>query len=309
MLIAVFILILVGFSWTYNGIVMGGVSRHNVSIPLMQLVAYLFGLIVGLGLLFSGLYPPLSASREATIQACILYSLVGMLSFPLIVAMAKGMERGPNSLVWAILQSGMVIPFIYGICFHGVKAGAIRLVGMALLLIAVPLMSVNRKKEEKKTNGKSWVFFAIVAFLLCGIQQTLLNEPSYSDEIRKGIPIIQRCLLIYIGNLVVASVMLFCPSHAAVRKNLRTYLKNRYLWIYAIVSQAFAMVSGLLLSFNAMDRMAKLGMGAISYPIMVISCILGFTLYSIIWLRERLTWEAITGMCLCTMGIVFLCIE
>ncbi len=309
MLIAVFILILVGFSWTYNGVVMGGVSRHNVSIPLMQLIAYLFGLIVGLGLLFSGLYPPLSASREATIQACILYSLVGMLSFPLIVAMAKGMERGPNSLVWAILQSGMVIPFIYGICFHDVKAGAIRLIGMVLLLIAVPLMSVNRKKEEKKTSGKSWVFFAIVAFFICGIQQTLNNEPSYSDEIRAGVPVIHRCLLIYISNLVVAIVMLLCPNQAAVRKDIRTHLRNRYLWIYAIGLQTLTMLSGLFLSFNAMDRMAKLDMGAVSYPVMVISCILGFTLYSITWLRERLTWEAITGICLCIMGIVFLCIE
>ena len=309
MFIALTLLILVGLSWIYEGIVMGNVSRHNVSIPLFQLLAYLFGLFVGLALLFSGLYPPLSASRGAAIQAFLFYFVVGLMSYPLRLSMAKGMECGPNSLVWAILQSGMVIPFIYGICFHDVKAGTLRLVGMVLLLLALPLMSVNIKEKEKKVSSKSWVFFAIVAFLLCGIQQTLLNEPSYSDEIRKGIPIIQRCLLIYIGNLVVASVMLFCPSHAAVRKNLRTYLKNRYLWIYAIVSQAFAMVSGLLLSFNAMDRMAKLGMGAISYPIMVISSILGFTLYSIIWLRERLTWEAITGMCLCTMGIVFLCIE
>ena len=309
MLIALTLLILVGFSWTYNGVVMGGVSRHNVSIPLMQLVAYSFGLVVGLGLLFSGLFPPLSASRGATIQACILYSLVGMLSFPLIVAMAKGMERGPNSLVWAILQSGMVIPFIYGICFHGVKAGTVRLFGMEHLLLALPLMSINRKKEEKKARGKSWVFFALVAFLLCGIQQTLNNEPSYSDEICSGVPAIHRCLFIYVSNLVVAIVMLFCPNQAAVRKDIRTHLRNRYLWIYAIGLQTLTMVTGLFLSFNAMDRMAKLGMGAVSYPVMVISCILGFTLYSIIWLRERLTWEAIMGICLCIMGIVFLCIE
>ncbi|MBP5640703.1 MAG: hypothetical protein J6X55_14580 [Victivallales bacterium] len=309
MLIALTLLILVGFSWTYNGIVMGGVSKYNVSIPLLQLISYLYALIIGLILLFSGLYPPLSASKDAALQACILYSLVGMLSFPLIVAMAKGMACGPNSLVWAILQSGMVIPFIYGICFHGVKAGAFRLFGMALLLLAVPLMSVNRKSEEKKINGKSWVFFALVAFLICGIQQTFNNEPSYNDEIRLGVPVIHRCLLIYISNLVVATVMLFCPNHATVRKNLLIHLKNRHLWIYAIVLQSITMASGLFLSFNAMDRMAKLDKGAISYPIMVISCIMGFTLYSVIWLRERLTWQAITGLCCCIMGIVFLCIE
>ena len=288
---------------------MGNVSRHNVPIPLLQLLAYLFGLVVGLVLLFSGLYPPLSVSRDAAIQAFLFYFVVGLMSYPLRLSMAKGMECGPNSLVWAILQSGMVIPFIYGICFHDVKAGSLRLVGMVLLLLALPLMSVNIKEREKKVNGKSWVFFAIVAFLLCGIQQTLLNEPSYSEEIRTGIPVIHRCLIIYIGNLVIASVMLFSPNQAAIRKNLHTYLKNRYLWVYSFVLQTFTMASGLLLSFNAMDRMAKLGMGAISYPIMVISCILGFTLYSLIWLRERLTWEAIAGICLCVTGIVFLCIE
>ena len=309
MLIALSILILVGFSWTCTGIVMGGISRHNVPYSLMQLVAYSFSTIIGIVLLLSGLYPPLNISRASTIQACWTYPVVGALNFLLLVIMAKGMERGPNSLVWAILQSGMVVPFIYGVCFHSVKASGLRLTGMVLLLVAVPLMALNRKDEPKKTSGKSWVFLALTAFLVCGIQQTINNEPSYNEEIRVGFSAVHRCLLMYVANIVIAGFMLCLPRQAAVRKNIGTYLKNRYLWIYSLGLQFISMISGFFLLYNGMDRMAKLGMGAISYPIMVISCIMGFTLYSLLWLRERLTWQALLGLTCCVSGIVLLCMQ
>jgi drug/metabolite transporter (DMT)-like permease len=311
MLIALTFLIIVGFSWTCTGIVMGGTSRHNVPYSLMQLIAYCFSTAVTVSLLFSGLYPPLSISRASFLQACWIYPVVGALNFLLLVIMAKGMERGPNSLVWAILQSGMVIPFIYGICFHGVKAGVLRLAGMVLLLVAVPLMALSRKgkDEPKKSNGRSWVVLALMAFAVCGIQQTLNSEPSYNEEIRTGFSAVHRCLLMYIANVVVAAFMLFLPSQASVRRNLRAHLKNRYLWIYAIGLQSLGLISGFFLLFNGMDRMAKLGMGAISYPIMVVSCIMGFTLFSLIWLRERLTWQAVAGLVSCMAGMVLICLQ
>ena len=132
-----------------------------------------------------------------------------------------------------------------------------------------------------------------------------ITEPSYYAETRTGIPIIHRCLALCIGNLVAALPSLLL-SHKGNRQPLRTALNCKWLWLYAVILQASILFEKLLLSFRAMDMMAKLGNGAISYPVMVISCIASFTLYSILFLREKVTWRSATGLFLCTLGIVLL---
>ena len=81
---------------------------------------------------------------------------------------------------------------------------------------------------------------------------------------------------------------------------------DKWLWLFALVLQASILLEKLFLSFRGLDMMAKLGNGAISYPVMVISCIGVFTLYSIVVLHEKVTWRSATGLALCTMGIVLL---
>jgi uncharacterized membrane protein len=81
---------------------------------------------------------------------------------------------------------------------------------------------------------------------------------------------------------------------------------GNWLWLFAIILQASLLFEKLFLSFRAMDMMAKLGNGALSYPVMVISCIAFFTLYSIIVLHEKVTWHSAIGLMLCTIGIVMI---
>ena len=281
---------------------MGGVARKSISVELMQGLSYLLGTLVCLALL--PLYPPLEVKGSFAWFALGMYFLVGLLNCFLNTTMAAAMKRGPNSLVWAILQSGMVIPFVFGICFHHVPAGPLRLLGMCAILAALALISLD-KPGKGNTTGSSWLLLSFVAFLLAGVQQTISTEPSYYAETRSGIPIIHRCLALCIGNLV-ATLPSLLLSLKGEGQPLRTALTCKWLWLYAVILQASILFEKLLLSFRAMDMMAKLGNGAISYPVMVISCIASFTLYSILFLREKVTWRSATGLFLCTLGIVLL---
>ena len=192
MLTALIMLIFVGVIWTTTGIVMGGTARHDVHVESMQFISYLLGVVVCLALL--PLYPAPAVSGKLAWYAFGMYFLVGVLNYFLNIAMAAAMKRGPNSLVWAILQSGMIVPFIIGICFHGEQAGFIRLSGMAAMLTALALISLDKDKgshaEGGSAKGKSWLFIAFVAFLIVGAQQTVNTEPSYHPAIRTGIPTI-----------------------------------------------------------------------------------------------------------------------
>ena len=298
---ALILLVLVGIIWTTTGVVMGGVARRGISVELMQALSYLLGTLVCLALL--PLYPPVEAKGSFAWFALGMYFLVGLLNCFLNATMAAAMKRGPNSLVWAILQSGMVIPFVFGICFHHVPAGPLRLLGMCAILMALALISLDKPAQGNAT-ASSWLLLSFVAFLIAGVQQAISTEPSYYAETRSGIPIIHRCLALCVGNLVAA-----LPSVLSLKgKNqpLRTDLNCKWLWLYAIILQASILFEKLFLSFRAMDMMAKLGNGAISYPVMVISCIAGFTLYSILFLHEKVTWRSAAGLFLCTLGIVLL---
>ena len=281
---------------------MGGVARKGISVELMQGLSYLLGTLVCLALL--PLYPPPEVKGSFVWFALGMYFLVGLLNCFLNTTMAAAMKRGPNSLVWAILQSGMVIPFVFGICFHHVPAGPLRLLGMCAILAALALISMD-KPDKSNATGSSWLLLSFVAFLLAGVQQTISTEPSYYAETRSGIPIIHRCLALCIGNLVAALPSLLL-SLKGEGQPLRTALNCKWLWLYAVILQASILFEKLLLSFRAMDMIARLGNGAISYPVMVISCIAAFTLYSILFLREKVTWRSATGLFLCTLGIVLL---
>ena len=303
MLTALIILIIVGLIWTTTGVVMGGTARHDVHVESMQFMSYLLGSVVCFTLL--PLYPALGVSGKFAWFAVGMYFLVGVLNYFVNVTMTAAMRRGPNSLVWAILQAGMIMPFTVGICFHDVQSGTVRLMGMAAMIAALALLSMN-KNDSGNTTGKSWLFMAFVTFLLVGVQQTVATEPSYYPETRTGIPSIYRCLALCGGNLVATMPYMFNIARKGGVKGICDEFSGKWLWIFAIALQASILIEKLFLSFKAMDMMANLGRGGVSYPVMVVSCIAGFTLYSIIFLREKITWRSAFGVILCALGIVML---
>ena len=181
---------------------------------------------------------------------------------------------------------------------------------MAAMIAALALISLDKDNGcHSKGDGskdKSWLFIAFAAFLIVGVQQTVNTEPSYYPEIRTGIPIIYRCLALFGGNWVAACpYMLKTTFHGGV-KALRDEFSGKWIWIFAIALQASLLMEKLFLSFKAMDMMARLGRGGVSYPVMVVSCIACFTLYSIIVLHEKVTWRSAIGLMLCTIGIVMI---
>ena len=298
MLTALFLLILVGVIWTVTGVVMGGVARKGLSPELTQAVSFLLGLLACLALL--PLYPAPEGSGKAAAFALGLYFFAGVLNCFLNSLMAAAMKRGPNSLVWAILQAGMIVPFLVGVLCHDVHAGVLRMLGMAAVLAALALMSAGKDDAAKGKTG--WLALSFLALLVVGIQQTVVTEPSYYPEIRSGIPMIHRCIALCAGNF--AATLPFLVQYARENgiRGLGKAAGNRQLWRFAVLLQSSILFEILFLSFRAMDEMAKLVRGAISYPVMVISCIAAFTIYSIVFRHEKTTLRAAAGLALPVRG-------
>lgn len=303
------LLVIVGGIWTLTGIVMGGASRHEIETPLLQLISSAIQCVVCGILISAGVFPGLSISWTPALMALGMYFAVGVLNYVLMETMARAMERGPNGMVWAILQSGMILPFAAGILFHGVSAPATRLIGMAILLAALVLMSSAKNENEKNRYGKSWLILSFAAFLICGLQQTISNEPSYHESIRNGVPAVYRTLALGIGNFLPALPVCLLRKNGPGKKSLAAAFRRKLLWKYAVALQAFSLAAALFLTYNGMDRLAAAGIGAVSYPLMVVTCIVVFSFYSRIALREKLTLRSTAGILCCLTGIACICFE
>ncbi len=305
MFVGVLILVAVGLIWTLTGVVMGGAKKHGIDSSLMQLMSSVLSLVVSSLLILLKIYPPMDVCLKTGLYAFAVYCLVGASGYLLNETMARAMERGPNGLVWGILQSGTVIPFIIGVIFHGVPAPLLRICGMAMILVALMLMSIDRHAQETKAAGKSWLFLSFMAFLICGFQQTVNNEPSYSEEIRHGVHAVYRCFFLACGSLLSAIYgQLRRGGLNSLRENAKRNFRLPCFWLFSFGEKAIGIFGTLYLTFNGIDRMARLGYGAISYPVMVVSCIAGFSLYSILVLREKCTWKSATGLLCCVLGII-----
>ena len=127
MLIGVFILIAVGLIWTLTGVVMGGAKKHGIDSSLMQLMSSTLTFVVCGLLILLKVFPQMDVAPKTELYAFVMFFFVGATGYLLNETMARAMERGPNGLVWGILQSGTVIPFIIGVIFHGVPTPWLRI--------------------------------------------------------------------------------------------------------------------------------------------------------------------------------------
>ena len=90
--------------------------------------------------------------------------------------------------------------------------------------------------------------------------------------------------------------------------SLRSNFTSRWLWIFTLSLQFFGLFFAIALQYPSMDTLAKHGAGSLSYPLLVGSCVVGFSLYSKLFLKEKMTplqWGALAS---CLAGIILICL-
>lgn len=169
-------MILVGFSWTIFGYVMGRAPRYNIGIPyLMILCAAPAAAISTAAGLYRGFPETTPFGYFITFGVLILGGIINYFQLDL---MSRAMQKGPNGIIWSIIQSGFIFPFFMGIIFSGVKLTAIRLAGLAAMLAAPGAV----RRGEKTDSGGNWKLPAFGAFVMTGLPQMLNSLPSYFPE-------------------------------------------------------------------------------------------------------------------------------
>ncbi len=295
-------MIIVGSSWCLVGLVMGDAPKRGIEPSLVQLFGNFVSAAFSMALmLVTCTFPECSWGTALTF--CLIYMTAGGLNFLMLQLMSKAMQRGPNGIIWAVIQSALVFPFLGGILFFGVELTLPRAGGIVFLLAALVLFGMGK---SNRSNGGNWRTLAFICLGIAAVQQNLMTLPSYYEEAR-GIPSITRAFSTSCGGFIgaiVYNMKLMTPER---KQLLLKNMTNATLWKYIGALQFFGLIFAYTLLYPGMNAMADAGMGGMCYPMMVGSCIVSFTLSSVWILKEKVRPLQIGALAICILGLIFIC--
>ena len=200
----------------------------------------------------------------------------------------------------------MVFPFIVGMIFFNTDKGLMKIIGVILLVVA--LIGFGMAKNNDRKGGNAWRWMSLCALAICAIQQNLATLPSYYPACRQVGSAF--CTLASAGGTMTASLIFtFLTLNEEKKRRLKENFTNMNLWKYVVVLQGFSLITSYFLFYPGMFVMGKYGLGMLSYPMMVGSCIVSFTLTSILLLKEKIKPIQIAALLLCISGLVCLVLD
>ncbi len=297
MLTGLLLLVLTGLSWVAVGAVVGKTAKFGIPLEVVQLFSALVMAAASVFVLL--VHPDQACSWTIRFLVMLSLALSGALNYVMLLLMGKAMKTGPNGIVWATIQSGLGLPFLFGIVVFREALTLPRLSGLVLIIGSLLLFGTGQKKSQTANDTKgSWRKPAWLAFFCAGSNQILSNLPSYFPE---ALPVSSytRTLGLQLG-IIIAFLLL---DNKLLNSSV---LRDRRMWRFALLLAATSVLSAFFLVYNGMNLVTAAGAGAIAYPVMVGSCIVSFTLYSRLFLREKLTPPQWGGLVVGCFGIVLI---
>ncbi len=299
-------MVLVGSSWCLIGLISGDAPKRKIEPALFQFFGFIVAGGVALLLMLATKSFP-QCSFRAWMLAGVPLFISAILNFSMLLLMAYAMQRGPNGIIWCVIQSALVFPFLGGIVFFGVELTWLRALGILALLTALVLFACSK---DNSRYGQGWRLPAFAALILAALQQNLSVMPSYFEEARV-VTSTARTMISAVGGLAGAICYL---SFRMIREHSENYaghllhnLKNPALWFYVLILQGFGLVFAITLFYPGMNAMADAGLGGMCYPMMVGSCIVSFTLTSVWFLKEKVRLPQLAALVICITGLVLIC--
>ena len=310
MLTGIIFAIMVGLSWIVTGAAVGlaekhgfGAWRHQFVYTSMYGVAAMVILVVGATLrpdaqAFSFSFNPLPA-------LCIV--LWGFLSYAQNLCVGVGMRRGPNGIVWTIVQSGFVFPVVLGFATGNTPFTVLKAAGVACVLMGVVCCGRARGGDASSPGG-GWLLPALLGFLFCGLNQCAQALASFFPAEMRPTPLVR----VSCGALgVIAAVAVHRAAvrlHGSVHDGERPAPQGKFGFLLTIcaVNAVFFFLAGFCFHYNALDRLEAAGRISAANPIMLASCLVGFAIYGTVALKERLTLTQLAGTTLAVAGAAFI---
>lgn len=309
MLSGVLVLTIVGCLWGVLGVVISRMRDKGLAFVACTMLSSLFTATIAWSIFPGCPQPPQNADWQPIFWLGAVLGSAEILRISGLLLVQRAMKTGHNGQAWIVAQASFVIPLGAGILFFGEALSLPRGLGVLLCLASVAILGATRHTPAREAASVSntadaagpsaagsempatnknldWRIFAFLAFLVLGVQQTLMTVPSYwsvpPEILQWRIP-----LMLTWGTLINTLIM--------IKKRVRP---TRALLLPA-AGLALSSVAGTVLFFYGLDLLAKVQMVSLAYAITIAACILSFTLYSTLRLGEPfklMHWAGLAGI-------------
>lgn len=297
----VVLVLLTGLLWSFIGVVLSYAARLKVWYPLLALFSSSIGVVVCL-LFFSDTEAILNTKTTDFSKLAVVMISSGVIGGIANLSMQTAMSKGHHGITWSISQSALIGPFLFGVLFYGETAGGLRLGGLVCIVASLAAFGANRSASGQKTGDSTntistGFLWALLALVLFASQQILTVIPSKEcwEDVGK-----LRTPLIFVGSIIMNSIMII---------TLRSPQKKWGLALLLGLAMSVITIISRVLLFRALDILATFDSSAIGYPIAVGTCIIGFSIYSMVILKETINHKTALGLLLGICGIICICFQ
>ena len=292
------LVIIAGVCWIGVGVSVSKCSERGWNYDIIQGLSYL-GATLLCALIFAG-SAPRSGGGPVFGWGFWLSFLAGITNFYTYVFTSKAMRLGPNGLVWGIMQAGMIGSFLMGMIFFGEKAAPLRIIGLVLILGGIMIMGVSKDSKTQK-KGKNWLLPALAAFLLVMLTHSCNALPSYLPASETDS--IVRTMGLYFGGFT-GFALTTLPGMIRRRD-----FGGKGEWINAVILMVLNTSASLFFFFRGLNLLAENGCGGLGYPIATGVCVVGFSLYSLLFLKEKIARLSLAGLTAVCLGIITISVK
>jgi drug/metabolite transporter (DMT)-like permease len=112
---------------------------------------------------------------EHDLRSVLLGSAAGLLGAAGQLVLFDALRRGPAYLVFPVISLSPVVSVLLSVVLLGETASGRAWSGIALALLAIPLLSWQPPDHSSRARGRLWLVLALLVFLAWGIQAYVLR--------------------------------------------------------------------------------------------------------------------------------------
>lgn len=278
--------VFLGILWLGIGLVMADARNQGLPITAFYFFGTLMASAFGWGILvFQGLPTMHLLANGPFIGLLIGGALLNCLGQGMTL---KNLERDGRSLAYALPQLCFVVPFVVSIVWLGESLTLAKGLGFASLALAVYWIALAGKPGSPgaRFSRRRLLWSGLAALLMGGSQVTLLLALRHPEG-RSASPLLLSVLILSV------SMVIYAAGYAFISRD-RLRFAPRVLLLGGLWG-ALAISSYTVLFFS-LSHMAPRGKGVV-FAIASSIAITGFSLFSVLWMKEKATlwlWGALT---------------
>lgn len=234
---------------------------------------------------------------QFSLATVLLGILFGVVFIATVSSYYYAMQTGPLSYTTFFFSASMLIPALAGIFFFKETPKVSTIIGITLFLIAFYFISVLSASKGHRVS-KQWILLCFVTFVLNG---SLAVISKTQQAILQGEEVISLMLVSFCAAFLFAMIVyLLLLAKAQNKAVFQSDMRSMKTSLLPLVGAAVGTGGGNIILTYLNTRLA----GAYLYPLVQGGIMVIITLYSLLFLKEKLNRFGTMGICFGILAIV-----